>query len=211
MPYLHDARDTMAYLMVGQLGDGAVVRSPRRGDKLGFHMSQLVRSDVFSSAAISQVGVLGNSIGDVTVRKLAATVSSQRLSVREIAASVISPQRTVQAASLSGAVELRLDLTPSLGWLMTQPVIGDDQTSRTIGTIAWLFLRVAPACFWSWQCGPYSATATVVVLGAICSVNFVIAPIVFAVAPLPLWQWGTLLTAAMFGVFCSRLNNADHS
>ena len=110
-------------------------------------MSQLVRSHVFSSAAISQVGVLGNSIGDVTVRKLAATVSSQRLSVREIAASVISPQRTVQEASLSGAVELRLDLTSSLGWLMTQPVIGDDQTSRTIGTIAWLFLLAAPACF----------------------------------------------------------------
>ena len=194
--YLHDARDTVPYLMVGQSGDDAVVQSPRRGDRLGLRMPQLVLSGVFASAAILRVDVRDSSTDDVAIRKLTATVSSQRL--------------TMQQASPGSAVESRLDLTPSLGWLMVQPVIGDDEASRTLGTIAWLFLLVAPACFWSWRCDSNSRRATGVVLGAICSV-FVASPIVFAVAPLPLWQWGTLLAAAMFGVFCSRLTNSAES
>ena len=194
--YLHDARDTIAYMMVGQFGDDAVVRSPRRGDRFGLRMPQLVLSGMFSSTATLRVGVRDSSTGDVAIRKLVATVSSQRL--------------TMQQASPASAVVSRLDLTPSLGWLMVQPVIGDDEASRTLGTIAWLFLLVAPACFWSWRCDSNSRRATGVVLGAICSV-FVASPIVFAVAPLPLWQWGTLLAAAMFGVFCSRLTNSAES
>ena len=208
--YLHDARDTMAYMMVGQSGDDAIVRSPRRGDRMGLRMPQLVAPGVFSSSAMLRVGVPDDSIADLTVRELAATVSSQRLSMRVIVASAISPQLTVQQASLSSAVEMRLDFTPSLGWLMTQPVIGDDETSRTVGTIAWLFLLVAPACYWSWRCGTYRRLVTSVVLGAISSA-FVVTPILFDSAPLPVWQWGALLIVATFGIFCSRLTNSARS
>lgn len=212
--YVHDARDTTAYLVVGQLGDDAVARSPRRGDAWGLRMPQLVVTGVFSAAAILDVGVLDNAIGDVTTRQLVATVSSHGLAMREAATDAARSANAIVGASsdahaptaLSGTATARLDFTPTLGWLMVQPVIGDDETSRTIGTIAWLMLLVIPALFWSGRCGVQRVRVSGVVLGAICGV-FLLVPTRFDVAPLPPWQWGTLLAAALIGILLARSTN----
>lgn len=216
--YLHDARDTTAYMVVGQFGDDAVARSPRRGDAMGLRMPQLVLAGVFSPARILDVGVLDNAISDVTVRQLAARVSARGLAMRELPAKggasvdamVGAPNAVVSATTLPNSITARLDFTPTLGWLMVQPVIGDDETSRTVGTIAWLLLLVVPALFWSWRCGAGRGAVVGVVLGSIFGV-FLLAPLLFDVGPLPRWQWGALLAAATIGILSARWTNSADS
>ncbi len=189
--YVHDARDTMPYIVLGQFGDDAVLRSPRQGDALGVRMPQLVLPGAFARMAVATT--------DSVRRDLTATVTSARLAMRVAAADPLAIAPLEQ-----------LELTASLGWLMVQPLIGDDNTNRIRGTIAWLLLLVTPAFFWCGRSGQRRVNAAGVVLSAISGV-FLLTPMIFGIARLPLWQWGTLLAAATFGVLSSHWTNSADS
>ena len=199
--YVHDARDTTPYILLGQFGDDAVLRSPRHGDAFGLRMPQLVVRGAFTTGAAA-TGVAAKIDG--ATRELAAAVTSAQLTVRAL------QEAQWQSAPSVDLREAQLDLTASLGWLIVQPVIGDDETSRTLGTIAWLLLLVAPALFWSGRSGERRVRTGIVVLSGILGV-FLLTPIVFGVARLPLWQWSTLLAAATFGVLTSHWTNSADS
>jgi len=192
--YVHDARDTVPYLLLGQLGDDAVLRSPRHGDALGLRMPQLVVRGAFASGPMASGPVASGGVAatDRAQRELVVAVTPARLTMR-----------LAGADSLPRVRPERLDLTASLGWLMTQPVVGDDATSRTWGTAAWLLLLVAPAWFWVGRSGDRRARTSIVVLGGIAGV-FLLTPPIFGVAWLPIWQWNVLVFGATAGALGSR-------
>ena len=66
------------------------------------------------------------------------------------------------------------------------------------------------AASWSGRSGERRVKTGIVVLSGILGV-FLLTPIVFGIAPLPLWQWGTLLGAATFGVLSSHRTNSAES